>query len=386
MSDARPILFSPLALRDLTLKNRVVTSPMDMYMAENGFPVDFHRTHYGKFAMGGAGLVIVEASGVTREGRITNGCMGVWSDAHAEALAPIAAEIKAHGAAAALQIGHGGRKASAQRAWEGNGPLTAENLANGDESWEPIGPSPEPFAEGWLRPRPMARADMEAVRDAFAAAAARAARAGFDAVELHMAHGYLLQSFLSPLANRRNDAFGGARENRMRFPLEVVEAVRAALPGGMPLFARISATDFVEGGWDIEDSVVLARELEARGVDVVDCSGGGNLVKGATNANLSRGPGYQAPFAERIRAETGLKTQAVGLIRNGTFAEALLQKGAADLIAVGRQMLWDPFWALHAAEELGATDAEFSDWPEPYGWWLKQWAKGLKGQGETLEG
>lgn len=381
-----PKLFSPLTIRGVTVRNRIAVSPMAMYMAEDGLPVPFHFAHYGKFAMGGAGLVFVEEAAVTRTGRITNGCLGLWSDAHAEALAPIPAFLKSQGATTAIQIAHGGRKASAQRAWEGNGPLTAENIARGDEQWEALAPSATPFAEGWPTPRALDRAGMDEIRDAFAAAARRALNAGFDIVEIHMAHGYLLQSFLSPIANRRTDAYGGALENRMRFPLEVAEAVRAALPDDVPLFARISAVDWIDGGWDLEDSVALARALGERGVDLVDCSSGGNLPKGATNANLTRGPAYQAPFARRLRAEAGVKTQAVGLIRTPELAESLLQEDVADLIAIGRQMLYDPFWALHAAEALGVTK-DFANpaaaWPAPYAWWLEKWAKGLRSMGET---
>jgi len=376
-----PLLFQPLTVRGVTLRNRIAVSPMAMYCAQDGYPVPFHEVHYGKFAMGGAGLVYVEQAAVTRTGRITNGCLGLWDDRQAEALAPIAAFLKSQGAVPAIQINHSGRKGSAQRAWEGNGVLTAENLANGDESWQPVGASDNPFSEGWPVPKPLDRAGLDEIRDAFVATALRAVKAGFQIVELHMAHGYLLQSFLSPIANKRTDAYGGSRENRMRFPLEVARAVRAALPSDVPLFARISAVDWIDGGWDMDDSVALARELKLAGVDLVDCSSGGNLLKGATNSNLTRSPGYQAPFARRLRAETGILSQAVGLIRSPEFAEALLQEGAADIIAIGRQMLFDPFWAHHAAEALGQTGA-FEAWPKPYAWWLEKWSSGLRASGE----
>ncbi|MGH1423271.1 MAG: NADH:flavin oxidoreductase/NADH oxidase [Pseudooceanicola sp.] len=377
-----PLLFTPLTLRGVTLRNRIAVAPMDMYCAENGYPTAFHRTHYGKFAMGGAGLVFVEATGVTRTGRITNGCLGLWDDDQIDAYRPITTQLRDQGAASCLQLAHSGRKGSTQRAWEGNGPLTAENLANGDETWTPLAPSDNAFAGGWLTPRPLDRAGMDDIRDAFVAAALRALKAGFDMVELHMAHGYLLQSFLSPIANKRTDDYGGSLENRMRFPVEVAKAVRAALPNDVPLLARISATDWIDGGWEPEDSVVLARALKDTGVDLIDCSSGGNLVAGATNSNLARGPAFQAPFAKRIRAETGILTQAVGLIRTPALAEDLLQQGAADIIALGRQMLFNPFWAHHAAETLGVT-GHFDNWPEQYAWWLDKWAAGLRSMGET---
>ncbi|MCC5989268.1 MAG: NADH:flavin oxidoreductase/NADH oxidase [Pararhodobacter sp.] len=378
-----PALFSPLSLRDVTLPNRIVVSPMCMYSARDGVADDFHLAHYGKFAIGGAGLVFVEATGVTAQGRITNGCLGLWNDEQAQALAPIAALIKQQGSVAGIQLGHGGRKASTQRAFDGSGPLGDADIARGEKRWQVIGPSPIAFAPGWLTPREMTRADMDDVRDAFVRAAGRAVAAGFQLVELHMAHGYLLQSFLTPLANQRRDGYGGALENRMRFPLEVAEAVRRSLPDGMPLFARISAVDWVEGGWQMPDSIVLARALQRIGVDVVDCSSGGNLAQGATNSNLARGPAFQAPFAREIRSAVGIKTQAVGLIRDAALAEKLLAEGSADLIALGRQMLYDPFWVLHARRELAPLD-DFADWPAPYGWWLEKWARGLAGAGERV--
>jgi len=379
-----PLLFTPLTIRGITLPNRIVISPMAQYQAQNGYPVPHHLVHYGKFALGGAGLVFVEATGVTRTGRITNGCLGLWEDGQAEALQPITRFLRDNGSKSAIQIGHGGRKASMQRPWHGNGPPTEADRARGDEIWEPMAASDRPLDEGWLKPKQMDEGDMAAIRQAFADAARRALDAGFDIVEIHMAHGYLLHSFLSPLSNFRTDAYGGSLEGRMRFPLEVVEAVRAALPDETPMFVRISAVDGIVDGWDIEDSVAFAHELKARGVDVVDCSSGGHSSKGATNANLKRSPGYQAPFAERIRQEVGMMTQAVGLIRDGRLAEELLQKGSADLIAIGRQALWDPFWALHAAEQFGLT-ANYEAWPQPYAWWLEKWDKGLRSSGAGPE-
>lgn len=376
MTDLPP-LFHPLKIRGLTFPSRIVISPMDTYSAVEGMPNDWHFAHYGKFAMGRPGAVIIEATGVSRRGRITNGCLGIYNDEQARGFRRITDFMQANGVPCGLQIGHGGRKSSSQRPWDGNGPLTQANLDAGEERRKPWGASAVPLTEGWQIPHPMGPDEIAQVRGEFKAAAARAVEAGFDFIEIHMAHGYLLQTFLSPLSNKRNDAYGGDLAGRMRFPLEVVEAVRAAIPEDMPLFARISAEDGIDGGWTLDDSVVLATELKARGVDVVDCSSGGNSPKGATNANLKRGPGYQVPYAERIRQEVGMKTQAVGLIREPEFANAVIADGRADLVAVGRQALVDPFWALHAAQHFD-IDPDFERWPHQYTWWLEKWDKGIK--------
>ncbi|MCP5266104.1 MAG: NADH:flavin oxidoreductase/NADH oxidase [Burkholderiaceae bacterium] len=370
-------LFSPHRIRGLELPNRVVVPPMAQYSAIDGIANAHHLVHYGKFAMGGAGTVFLEATGVTRAGRITNGCLGLWSDAHRDAMRPIVDFLKANGTIPAIQLGHGGRKASMQRPWHGNGPLTDTDLARGDECWPIIAPSALPLDDGWLEPRAMDARDLQETGDAFADAARRAVEAGFEIVEIHMAHGYLLQTFLSPLSNRRSDAYGGDRDGRMRFPLEVAARVRAAIPDAMPLFVRISSIDGIDGGWTLDDSVVLARELKARGVDVIDCSSGGNSPKGATNTNLRRGPGFQVPFADRIRNEADIQTMAVGLIRDAGHAEEILRAGQADLIAVGRQHLFDPFWTLHQAHDED-RDPDFTEWPQAYGWWLEKWDKGIK--------
>lgn len=376
-------LFEKPKFRGVTLRNRIAVSPMGMYSAENGYVTDFHLVHYGKFAQGGAGLVIVEQTSVTRQGRITNGDPGLWEDGQIEGMARVARIIKAHGAKAAIQLNHGGRKSGQQRAWRGNGPLTARDLAMGEESWQCVGPSDVAFSEGFTDPKPLDRDGLTGVRDSFVAAAKRALLAGFDVIELHMAHGYLLQSFLSPLANFRTDEYGGDLEGRMRFPLEVATAVRAAIPESVPLFVRISATDWIDGGWTIEDSVVLSRRLKEVGVDLIDCSTGGNLRAGSTNTNLARGPGYQVPFADQIRREADVPTGAVGMIRTPQQAEAVLQEGKADLILLARQMLFNPNWPLHAAETFGVT-GNFEEWPEQYGWWLIKWAGALRAGGESL--
>ena len=376
----KPILFTPISLRGVSARNRVVVSPMCTYSAVDGVAQDWHLVHLGKFALGGAGIVFVEASAVEARGRITHGCMGIWSDAHAAALGRIAPWLNAHGAVPAIQLAHAGRKASMQRPWFGNGPLGAEDLARGDRPWPIIGPTGEPAAEGWLAPRAMSRADIDAVVAAFAAAARRADAAGFEIAELHGAHGYLIHSFLSPLSNTRADGYGGDLAARMRFALEVVEAVRAAWPADKPLFFRISSVDNVGGdGWRIEDSIELARALKARGVDVVDCSSGG-ISGPVTSAMVPRELGFQVPFAAAVRRGAGIATQAVGLILDGAQAEAILQSGAADLVAVAREALYDPFWAHHAARALG-VDADFGGWPEQYSWWLKRRAKLLEAIG-----
>lgn len=378
-------LFESIAFRGVELSNRIVVSPMGMYSAVNGYITPFHLVHYGKFAMGGAGLVFVEQTSVSRKGRITNGDPGLWEDGQIDGMRQIVYVIKSQRSKAAIQINHGGRKSSQQRAFRGNSHLTDRDIEMGEETWVPTGPSDVAFSDGFQTPIPLSKDGLTGVRDAFVATARRAVLAGFDVIELHMAHGYLLQSFLSPLANFRTDEYGGSLENRMRFPLEVTRAVRAALPSATPLFVRISATDWIDGGWEIEDSVIFSRKLKELGVDLVDCSTGGNLRAGSTNANLGRGPGYQVPFAERIRHEADIATGAVGMIRTPDFAEKILQDGRADLIFMARQMLYDPFWALHAAEHFGLTGT-FETWPEQYGWWLAKWGGALRVNGESLDG
>lgn len=375
-------LFEKVSFRGVELSNRIVVSPMGMYSAEQGNVTLFHLVHYGKFAMGGAGLVFVEQTSVSRTGRITNGDAGLWENGQIDGMRQITQVIKSHGSKAAIQINHGGRKSGQQRAFRGNGPLTDRDIEMGEERWSPVGPSDVPLADDWPTPQPLSHDGLVGVCNAFVATAKRAVLAGFDIVEIHMAHGYLLQSFLSPLANFRTDEYGGSLENRMRFPLEVTKAVRAAIPASMPLFVRISATDWIDGGWEIEDSVIFARELKALGVDLVDCSTGGNLRSGSTNANLKRGPGYQVAFADQIRREAGISTGAVGMIRSPDFAESILQDERADLIFLARQMLFNPFWALHAAEHFGLT-VDFGGWPEQYGWWLAKWGGALRANGES---
>lgn len=365
-----PMLFSPIALRGLTLRNRVTIAPMCQYSATDGLANDWHFAHLAKFAMGGAGAVMTEAAAVQERGRITHGDLGVWSDAHADALKPVVAFMQAQGAAAGIQLAHAGRKASMQRPWFGNGPLTAEDRARGDEAWAPIGASPLPLDDGWLTPTEMTADDIAGVEADFVAAAKRADAAGFDFAEVHGAHGYLIQSFLSPLSNKRSDAWGGDLAGRMKLAVDVARAVRAAWPDGKPLFFRISSVDGIDGGWELDDSVALARELKAVGVDVIDCSSMGNSAGGATANPAARGAGFQTPYAARIRAEANVMTQAVGLILDGPMAEQVLQEGRADLIAIGREALYDPFWANHQAHAMGVEG--YGEWPEQYGWWLSR--------------
>jgi 2,4-dienoyl-CoA reductase-like NADH-dependent reductase (Old Yellow Enzyme family) len=372
-----PLLFTPLSLRGVTLRNRIVVSPMCQYSAEGGVANDWHLVHLGKFAQGGAGAVFVEATAVEESGRITHGDVGIWGEQHIPPLRRIANFLKAQGAVPAIQLAHAGRKASMQRPWYGNGPLSAADRARGDEPWRIVAPSPLPLDEGWLTPAELTAAEIGELREAFRRAAERALSAGFEIVELHGAHGYLLHEFLSPLANRRSDAYGGDRAGRMRFPLEIAETVRAVWPDDRPVFVRVSSVDGVEGGWALDDTVAFARELKARGVDVVDCSSGGIAGSATASRNAPRGLGFQIPYAERVRREAGLKTMAVGLILEPQQAEAALRGNQADLVAVGREALWDPNWPLHAARTLGVED-EFAAWPKQYGWWLERREKVLQ--------
>ena len=371
-------LFTPLKLRGIETKNRVIISPMCQYSADDGLANDWHLVHLGRFALGGAGIVMVEATAVVREGRITHGDMGLWSDAHIAPLARIAAFLRDHGAVPAIQLAHAGRKASMQRPWYGNGPLNADDFLRGDTPWDIVAPSAIPLDEGWLMPAELTADNMADLRDGWRAAAERAIKAGFDILEVHMAHGYLLHSFLSPLSNKRNDKYGGDRNGRMRFPLEVAETVRSAWPADKPMFVRISSVDGLEGGWTLEDSVAFARELKGRGVDVIDCSSGG-LTGSATAARIPRGYGFQLPFAARIRNEAEIATMAVGLIVHPQQAEDALTDGAADLIAIGREAMFDPNWPLHAEMALGAAEGElYASWPKQAGWWLERREPGLR--------
>jgi 2,4-dienoyl-CoA reductase-like NADH-dependent reductase (Old Yellow Enzyme family) len=342
-----PHLFDPLTLRSVTLRNRMGVSPMCQYSSTDGYPNDWHLVHLGSRAAGGAGLVIAEATGVEPRGRITPWDAGLWDDAQVEPWARIARFIESQGAVAGMQIAHAGRKASTHRPWEGGKGLSVEQ-----GGWQVIGPSDLPFSETYPTPRAMTRADMDAVRDAFAATARRAVAAGFRVIELHAAHGYLLHSFYSPLSNQRTDEYGGSFANRVRFPLEVTRAVRAAVPDDLPMFVRLSCSDWVDDGWTIDDSVELARLLRAEGVDLIDCSSGGNVP----HAKIAVGPGYQVPFAETTKRDAEIRTAAVGMIHEAKQADAIVRENRADLVLLARQFLRDPHFPLHAARELSVTD------------------------------
>jgi 2,4-dienoyl-CoA reductase-like NADH-dependent reductase (Old Yellow Enzyme family) len=347
-------LFTPLKIREITFRNRVFVSPMCQYSSDEGLPTDWHLVHLGSRAVGGAGLVMVEATAVSPIGRISPFDSGIWSDAHVEAFAPIVHFIKQQGAVPGIQMAHAGRKASTDAPWNGGG---AVGPAKG--GWQPIAPSPIAFSPASPTPRQMSGDDIDAVAGQFVQAAGRAGAAGFELLELHMAHGYLLHEFLSPLSNQRTDEFGGSLANRMRLPLRVAREVRAAWPSHLPLFVRISATDWVDGGWDLAQSIALAREFKRIGVDLIDCSSGGT----SPTARVPVEPGYQVPFARAIRRDADIATGAVGLITHAEQAEQIIAENKADAIFLARQLLRDPYWPLHAAAELGAE----APWPRQYG-------------------
>lgn len=347
-------LFSSLRIRELEIKNRIFVSPMCQYSAVEGVPQDWHFVHLGSRAVGGAGLVIAEATGVSAVGRISPGDTGIWNDAQEQAWKRIAGFIEQNGSIPAIQLAHAGRKASTGVPWSGKHGLSAE-----EGGWEAVAPSAIPFSSTYPMPRALSEKEIEEIIEQFGQAAERAQRAGFQIVEIHMAHGYLLHEFLSPLSNQRTDRFGGSLENRMRFPLQVAQEVRRRWPQSWPVFVRISATDWVEGGWDLDQSIALCRELKQIGIDLIDASSGGLVPK----AKIPVGPNYQVPFAEKIRKETDLLTGAVGLITTPEQAEALLQEGKADCVILARAMLRDPYWPLHAAKQLG-VDVQ---WPVQYG-------------------
>lgn len=348
-------LFSPVQLRETTIRNRVWVAPMCQYSAVEGMPDDWHLVHLGSFARGGAGLVLTEATAVSPEGRISPSDTGIWNDEQRNAWARIVDFVHGQGAAAGMQLAHAGRKASTRPPFEGRGYLTAE-----EGGWETVGPSAVPFP-GLPAPRELTVSEIDRVVEDFARAARRAGEAGFDLLEIHAAHGYLLHEFLSPLSNQRQDEYGGSFDNRVRLVLRVVQAVRSVVPAEMPLLTRISATDWVEGGWGADDSVALARLLRDAGVDLVDVSSGGNAV-----ADIPVEPGYQVPFARRIRQEAGVRTGAVGLVTEPKQAEEILASGAADVVLLARALLRDPHWPLRAAHELGVPVGKGVDWPKQY--------------------
>jgi len=346
-------LFSELRLRGVTLANRIGVSPMCQYSCEDGFANDWHFAHLAARAVGGAGVVFTEAAAVSPEGRISPQDLGVWSDKHFEPLERIARFIKGQGAVAGVQLAHAGRKASAYRPWSGQGSIPVS-----EGGWRTIAPSPPSFGKGFAAPEELSVDRILALQQAFTTAAKRAHAAGFGVIEVHAAHGYLVHQFLSPLSNRRTDAYGGSFDNRTRFLRECVGAIRSALPDHCPLFVRISATDWTDGGWDLEQSIELSRSLKSLGVDAVDCSSGGNVE----NAKIPIGPGYQVPFAERIRREAGVATAAIGMILAPAQADQIIRNGQADIALLARELLRDPYWPLRAARELG----EPMSWPAQY--------------------
>lgn len=347
-------LFSPFTLRDVEIRNRLWVSPMCQYSSGNdGLATDWHLVHLGSRAVGGAGLVLAEATAVTAEGRISPYDLGIWSDAHAEALKPVTRFISAQGAIPAIQLAHAGRKASTHRPSDGTGPV-----GPADGGWQPVGPSPIAYTEGYPEPHELTTTEVRGVVDAFAAAARRAIEAGFRAIELHQAHGYLIAQFLSPFSNRRTDEYGGDFDGRTHLAVEVASAVRDSIPASVPLLVRLSASEYVEGGWDLDQTVALAERLNGVGVDLIDASSGGNLP----HQRLRPHAGYQVPFARAIRERTGIATAAVGLITTASHADAIVASGDADAVFIGRESLRDPYFPLHAAAQLRADIA----WPVQY--------------------
>lgn len=356
-------LLSPYTIRGLTLRNRIVMAPMCQYVAKDGFADDWHLVHLGSRASGGVSLVIVEATAVTANGRITNGDVGIWSDEHTEPLARIARFVRSQGAVAGIQLAHAGRKASCDLPWNGGAGL--KTAAEG--GWPVVGPSAIPFDEGNPVPTALDRAGIDGIVTAFEAATRRALQAGFQVIEVHAAHGYLLHEFLSPLSNQRTDEYGGSLENRMRLVLRVAEATRRLVPQELPVFVRISATDWAEGGWDADQSVVLAKRLKEIGIDLIDVSSGGLVPK----AKIPVGKGYQVPLAKKIRTEAQIPTGAVGLITEADHANEIVTSDDADLVFLARELLREPYWALKAEQHLGGEPT----WPISYGYAVKRRAK-----------
>ncbi|TCZ65386.1 NADH:flavin oxidoreductase/NADH oxidase [Roseicella aquatilis] len=375
----QPLLFTPMDLRGVTLRNRVVVAPMHQYAAQRGFATDWHLMNAGRYAAGGAGLVIMESTKVERRGCGTLGDLGIWDDAHIPGLARCVAFIRAQGAVAGLQLGHSGRKARRFRPWEGGAPLTQQAVVEALdaaewEAWELVAPSALAAPESDPLPRALTRAEIPELVERWGQAARRAHEAGFEVLEIHGAHGYLIHQFLSPFANRRNDDYGGSELNRMRLCLEVVESVRAHWPADKPLFLRLSVED--DAGWGPAESVALAKLVRPKGVDVIDCSSGG--MSGAPV--VGAGPvsyGYQVPYAERIRREAGIMTMAVGLIVHAEQAESILREGRADLVALARELLYNPNWPMDAAQKLG-VDPRFDLVPPPQAYWLEKRARQVR--------
>lgn len=371
MRDASSVLFSPLRLRGLELRNRIAISPMCMYSAPQSVATDFHLVHYGRFGLGGAGLTMIEATAVLPEGRISHGDLGLWSDHQIEPLSRVIASVKAHGGAVGVQLVHSGRKASRQRPWYGNGPLGEADAARGDLPWPIFSASAIPFGDGYLTPAELDVEGIVEVRLAFVAAARRAIEAGADLVEIHAAHGFLLHSFMSPATNLRTDGYNGDFAARHRLVAEVASDIRAAIPAETPLFTRISMHDGSDPARPFEETLDLAGLLGSCGVDVIDCSSGGIGGHSASTAgDVSVVQGFQLPDTARVRAAGGVPTMAVGLIIDPVLAERAIAGGQTDIVAIGRQALWNPNWPHHARAEM--EGAGYADWPIQYGWWLER--------------
>ncbi|MFM0123703.1 NADH:flavin oxidoreductase/NADH oxidase [Paraburkholderia sp. RL18-101-BIB-B] len=368
-------LFSPLELRGITFPNRIVVTPVKQYSANDGLANDWHMVHYGKQAQAGAGMVMIETTAVEARGRETYGDLGLWSNDQVAPLSRIAMFIKSQGAVPGIRLGHAGRKAALLRPWEGQGPLTETDAARGEAPWKPIAPSALPAAMGWPEPAPMTDAHLEAVAVAWEAAARRAARAGFEVLEVHCGHGYLLQQFLSPVANLRSDTYGGVA-GRRTYPLEIVKRLRAVWPADKPLLCRISVMDGADGGYGIENTIDFARRLKVAGVDLVDCSSGG--ISGPTSVanRLAHSVSRQVNYAAQVRSDAAIPTMAVGLIVDPLQAEEILENGYADLVGVGREVLRNPTWPLEARGLLEADG--FGSWPQQYGWWLEERARSTR--------
>ena len=361
-------LFDPLTLRGVELSNRIVVSPMSQYAAVDGMANDWHFAHLSRFALGGAGMVIIEATAVSPTARRTPGDLGLWSNAHTEPLERMAAFLSANGSVPAIQLSHAGRKASERRPWHGETPLDSEDqVLRGEGSWRAQAPSPLPYSEAWPDPVEMTEDDIAGVVADFAAAAQRAHDAGIQAVEVYAGHGFLQHQFLSPISNQRTDRYGGDFEGRVRFALETADAIRSVLPDSSPLFFRVSVTDWLDDGWTVEESIELAKQLREVGVDVIDCTSGG--IGGDRRVRFPLGEGYQVDLAEQVKHGADIPTMAVGMIWSPAHADEVIQNGQADLVAIGRELLDDPNWPHHAARTLG-IDTSHSLWPPESGWWL----------------
>lgn len=363
-----PGLFEPLALRGVSLANRIVVSPMSQYRAVDGVANDWHLAHLGRFAMGGAGMVMIEATAVSEQGRRTPGDLGLWNDGQIEPVERLASFLAANGAVPAVQLAHAGRKASERRPWHGETPLDADDLQlRGEAAWTAVSPSRLRYSEAWPEPAEMSLADIAAVVADFAAAGRRAVNAGVRAIEVYAGHGFLLHQFYSPIANDRTDAYGGNFDGRVRIVLDVARALRTEMPDELPLIFRLSVTDWLDDGWTVEESVELSRLLASCGVDLIDCTSGG--IGGDRPVRFPLGEGYQVSLSEQIRTEAGVPTMAVGMIWDARFADQVIRSGQADLVAIGRELLDDPNWAHHAARRLG-LDLHHESWPSESGWWL----------------